>query len=88
MTDPASAFSSGVVVDKVRGLPSSPSASWFYTRGGRRYGWEIGLVIVLKLALLVLLWFAFIKPWQRPATTLVPAAQQLYGPSAQAVRHD
>ena len=88
MTDPASTLSSRIAVDGVKRLAPAPAVSWFNTRDGRRYGWEIVLVIVLKLALLILLWFVFIKPWQRPATTPVPAMHQLYGPSVQAIRHD
>jgi hypothetical protein len=68
-------------------LPS-PGETWFRTRDGRRYGWEIGIIIVVKLAVLILLWFVFIKPWPRPATPPAVVVQQLYSPAAPASRHD
>lgn len=71
--------------------PVSPTGTWFCTRDGRRYAWEIGLIIVVKLALLAVLWFVFIKPWPRPATSPASFVQQLYLPAAPAgapKRHD
>jgi hypothetical protein len=55
--------------------------SWFRTREGRRYGWEIGLIIALKLLLLVVLWFAFIKPWLRTVPPPAAIVQQFYLPA-------
>jgi hypothetical protein len=62
--------------------------AWFHTRDGRRYAWEIALVILMKLALLLLLWFVFIKPWVGQATPVVSAVQQIYLPDGAATRHD
>jgi hypothetical protein len=61
--------------------------TWFQTRGGRRYGREIAAIVILKLVLLMLLWFVFIKPWPRPATPRAADLRQIYTPAA-AVRHD
>jgi len=60
---------------------SSPSGPWFRTREGHRYGWELGLVVVIKLALLAVLWLVFIQSW--PSRTTPPAivVQQLYLPA-------
>jgi hypothetical protein len=69
----------------------SPAGTWFRTREGRHYACEIVLIIVVKLALLVVLWFVVIKPWPRPATSPTSFVQQLYLPASPAVatkRHD
>jgi hypothetical protein len=67
--------------------PSSPSQkTWFRTREGRRYGWEIALIIVVKLMLLIVLWFVFIKPWPRPATPPAAVVHEFYAVPAD--RHD
>jgi len=66
----------------------SPGKTWFRTREGRRYGWEIALIIVVKLMLLIMLWFLFIKPWPRPATPPAAVVHQFYAPAATAVPHD
>ena len=67
---------------------SSPGEGWLQTRDGQRYVWEIGAIIVLKLALLVALWFLFIKPWSRPPPPPATVAQHLYSSSAPASRDD
>jgi hypothetical protein len=77
-----------VVADRAEDLPPSSADTWFRTADGRRYAWEIALVIVMKLALLLLLWFAFIKPWGHPATPVASAVQQIYLPDGPANRHD
>lgn len=64
------------------------SATWFRTRAGRRYGWEIGLVVVLKLALLLVLWFVVIKPWLRPTAPAVSVVRQFYEPAQPASNRD
>ncbi len=46
--------------------------SWFRSRGGKRYGIEFALIILVKLLLLLLLWFLVIKPQPRADTS--PAA--------------
>lgn len=76
-----SASARSVGGDRLENPPPSSSATWFRTRGGRRYAWEIALVIVVKLALLLLLWFVLVKPWVRPATPVASAVQQIYLPS-------
>ena len=68
--------------------PRSPVPSWFRSRAGRRYGLEIGLILALKMGLLVLLWFVFIKPWQRPAEPPAAVVQQFYLPRLPSARHD
>jgi hypothetical protein len=88
MTDPASAPPSSVACDGPKGLLPSPGKAWFRTRDGRRFGWEIGVIIVVKLALLIVLWFVFIKPWPRPDTAPPITVQQLYLPSGPSLRHD
>jgi len=81
MTQPASISpSTDTGVGAKRSAPSS-AKTWFRTRAGHRYGWELGLVIVGKLALLVVLWFVFIEPWPRP-TTPATFVQQIYQPVA------
>jgi hypothetical protein len=87
MAQPTPAPTCHVASEGPPGPPPSSGEAWFRTRDGRRYGREIGVVIVVKLALLILLWFAFIKPWPRAATAPEAVAQHLYSPFAQA-RHD
>jgi hypothetical protein len=87
MTDPAPGASC-VASDSVRGPFPSPAEAWFRTRDGRRYGVEIGVIIVVKLVLLVALWFVFIKPWPRPQTPPAVVVQQLYHPAVPAARND
>jgi len=72
---------------KPKRMSPSSAPTWFRTREGRRYGWEIGFVIVVKLALLLVLWFAVIEPWPRPAPPAT-VVQQLYLPAVPAARHD
>ncbi len=88
MTEPA--FTSpraDSVIGPMRQLSSSRT-SWFRTREGRRFGIEIGLIIVVKLALLAALWLVLIHPWPRPATTPASAVQQLYLPAPSGDKHD
>jgi len=70
------------------GENNSSAEVWFRTREGRRYGWEIASIIIVKLLLLCALWFVFIKPWPRPSTPPASVVQQFYVPAAAAVRHD
>lgn len=51
---------------------STADVSWFRTRGGRRFGIEFALIIVVKLLLLTLLWWICFRPSPRPDTS--PAA--------------
>ena len=87
MNGPASASPPSVAgVGRGRRPPSSTKA-WFRTREGRRYGWELALIIAVKVVLLIVLWFVFIKPWPRTATPPAAAVQQFYTSPAPA-RHD
>jgi hypothetical protein len=88
MSQPASTSQSADTRAGPGSLPSSPGATWFRTRGGRRYAWELGLVIAVKFALLIVLWLVFIQPWPRPATAPATFVQQLYLPGAPATAHD
>jgi hypothetical protein len=67
--------------------PLESGKTWFQTREGRRYGREIAAIVILKLVLLMVLWFVFIKPWPRLATPRAVDLRQLYTPAAP-VRHD
>jgi hypothetical protein len=58
-----------------------PQKSWFRSRGGRRFGIEFALIIVIKLILLVLLWYLVIKPQPR-ADTSPAAVEQHFTPSS------
>jgi hypothetical protein len=51
---------------------SATGNSWFRTSGGRRFGLEFALIIVVKLILLTLIWFICFRPHPRPDTS--PAA--------------
>jgi hypothetical protein len=88
MTDPSSAPLSSVARRSPWGASSSPAKTWFQTRDGRRYGWEIGTIIVVKLALLAVLWLVFIRPWPHQPIAPLITVQQFYMPSAPPARHD
>ncbi|MEP6942717.1 MAG: cytochrome oxidase putative small subunit CydP [Betaproteobacteria bacterium] len=88
MTEPAAASQCTVAGEGRSDRLPSPAATWFHTRDGRRFGCEIGVVVVVKLALLVVLWFVFIEPWPRPGPAPAVVVQQLYAPSAPTLRHD
>jgi hypothetical protein len=85
--EPVATLPRSVVADPPEDPPSSAD-TWFRTGDGRRYAWEIAVVIVMKLALLLLLWFVFIKPWGHPATPVASTVQQIYLPDGPATRHD
>ncbi|MGN6519470.1 MAG: cytochrome oxidase putative small subunit CydP [Dokdonella sp.] len=55
-------------------------ASWFRSRGGRRFGFEFGAIVVLKLAALVLIWFFCIRPLPRADTHPAAIADHLLAP--------
>ncbi len=88
MTNPVLAPLSSVACDGPNGLLPSPGEAWFRTRDGRRFGWEIGVIFVVKLALLIVLWFVFFEPSSGPDTAPPITVQQLYLPSGPSVRHD
>jgi hypothetical protein len=50
------------------------AASWFATRAGRRYGVELGLLLLAKLVLLSALYFVFVAP--QPHADTSSAAMQ------------
>jgi hypothetical protein len=82
MTDPASASRSFVTGVGPHRLSSSSDKTWFRTREGRRYGWELALILLVKLALLLVLWFVFIAPSPRTATDPAAVVRQFYQPAA------
>ena len=59
-------------------------ASWFRSRGGRRFGFEFGAIIVLKLVALVLIWFFCIRPQPRADTHPAAVADHLLAPTREA----
>lgn len=62
------------------------STSWFRTHGGRRFGIEFALIIVVKLLLLTLIWYVCFRPHPRPDTSPAAIEQHLLAPSETA--HD
>lgn len=84
MTEPSSSpatFSRADTGIGTKRLSPSLGKTWFGTREGRRYGWELGFVIVAKLVLLIVLWLVFIEPWPRPIAPPAVVVQQLYLPA-------
>lgn len=59
-------------------------ASWFRSRGGRRFGFEFGAIVVLKLVALTLLWFFCIRPQPRADTAPAAMAEHLTAPAREA----
>jgi hypothetical protein len=49
--------------------PGHSATSWFATRAGRRYGVELGLLVLAKLVLLSALYLLFIAPQPRADTS-------------------
>ena len=69
--------------------PHRPAeASWFRSRGGRRFGFEFGAIVVLKLVALVLIWFFCIRPQPRADTQPEAVADHVLGPAAHEATHD
>ncbi|MGB0135260.1 cytochrome oxidase putative small subunit CydP [Dokdonella sp.] len=58
------------------------SLSWFRGRGGRRFGLEFALIIVIKLALLTLLWAFVIRPLPRADTSPTAIERHFSAPSS------
>jgi hypothetical protein len=50
--------------------------SWFRSAAGLRFGVEVGVIVLAKLAALVLLYFAFIAP--QPRVDASPAATRAH----------
>jgi len=88
LPDSASKFPYSVADARDRCPPPAPQVSWFRTREARRYVREIAFVIVLKLVLLAVLWFGFIRPWPRPAAPPAAVVLQFYMPAQPPVQHD
>lgn len=68
--------------------PSRSGAGWFRTREGRRYGWDLALVIVMKVVLLGVLWLVFIGPPSTSPPTPATVVRHLYTSAAPVIRHD
>lgn len=70
-------------------LPGQSARSWFRDRGGRRYARELALVVAVKIALLLLIWFALIAPQPRADTSPAAVERHLVTPAATAgIAHD
>lgn len=62
--------------------PDRPIASsWFRSRGGHRFGVEFGLIVLVKIALLIVLYYAFFAPQPRPDTSPAAVERHLLPPS-------
>lgn len=57
--------------------------SWFRTRGGRRFGLEFALIIVVKLLLLTVIWIVCFRPHPRPDTSPAAIQNHLAAPAAE-----
>ena len=64
----------------------SAGMSWFRTSGGRRFGLEFALIIVVKLVLLTALWMVCFRPHPRPDTSPAAIEKHLLAPAENA--HD
>ena len=58
----------------------SASTSWFRTRGGRRFGLEFALIVIVKLLLLTAIWFVCFRPHPRPDTSPAAIERHLLAP--------
>jgi len=68
-------------------MASAPAAIWSRTAVARRFGREILFLIVLKIVLLILLWWVAIKPAPRAETTPAAVAKHLVSQPAPAPAH-
>jgi hypothetical protein len=68
-------------------VPLSP-VSWFRSRAGRRYGLELALVVLAKIALLLALYFLFIAPQARTDTSPSSVQQHLLDGAPAAAARD
>ena len=68
--------------------PPSASRSWFRSRGGHRFGIEFALIVVIKIALLVVIWYVLFAPQPRPDTSPAAVERHLLAPSATESAHD
>ena len=65
-----------------------PEPSWFRGPLGRRYGIELALIVLAKLALLTVLYFLFIAPQSRADTSPTSVRQHLSDSAAAATQGD
>jgi hypothetical protein len=61
--------------------PTPADASWFRSRGGRRFGAEFALIVLAKLVLLGLLWWLCFAPQPRPDTSPGAIERHLMSPA-------
>ena len=66
---------------------ATADVSWFRTRGGRRFGLEFALIVIVKLVLLVVLWWICFHPHPRPDTAPPAIERHLLAPSTE-TSHD
>jgi hypothetical protein len=59
--------------------PARAASSWFQGRAGRRFGLEMGLVVLAKLAALTLLYFVFIAPQPHADTSAASVRAHVAG---------
>ena len=88
MNEPVSPSSRPATAADSHHFEPSPERTWLRTRDGRRFGVEIAVVVVVKLALLGLLWLVFVQPWARPPGKPITDMRQIYVPATPAERHD
>ncbi len=62
---------------------SNAGTSWFRTRGGRRFGLEFALIIVVKLLLLGAIWYVCFRPHPRPDTSPAAVETHLLAPATE-----
>ena len=62
---------------------SSPHArrSWFRSRDGHRFGVEFALIVLVKIALLVMIWYMFFAPQPHPDTSPGAVERHLLAPT-------
>jgi hypothetical protein len=65
-------------------MASAPAAIWSRTAVARRFGREILFLIVLKIVLLMVLWWVAIKPAPRAETSPAAVAKHLVSQPAPA----
>jgi hypothetical protein len=88
MNQPASKIPRALRVSQRLQAPCSRDRGWFRTQEGRRYGWELASIIVVKIVLLALLWLTVIAPYPKPATPAAMVAKHVYLQAVPAPRHD
>jgi hypothetical protein len=65
-------------------VPHRPAErSWFRSRGGRRFGLEFALIVVVKLVLLTVIWIVCFRPHPRPDTSPAAIRNHLAAPAVE-----